>query len=181
MKCFYHTDRDAVALCRNCYRGLCRDCFADSDEGMVCKDGCGDKRDHATHILARHELWQSLGPLPVQRIVLGGVGLTAAAFTLLMLSSWLPYVLIPVGVGAFALSYHNYSQKAVRLYRVIVPGTTGIAALVCSMLLINSLIGYVTIPVGAGLLALFYYMYSLQSKKAGRGDTVIEHEEPIAQ
>ena len=40
MKCFYHPDRDAVAMCKSCNRGLCLDCSADIPPGVACRDKC---------------------------------------------------------------------------------------------------------------------------------------------
>lgn len=40
MKCFYHQDRDAVALCKSCHRALCPDCVADVPPGSACRGRC---------------------------------------------------------------------------------------------------------------------------------------------
>lgn len=40
MKCFYHNEVDAVALCKNCSRGVCRACAADVTNGTACLDRC---------------------------------------------------------------------------------------------------------------------------------------------
>ena len=40
MKCYYHSDSDAVAICKNCSRGLCRECAADVGNGIACKGKC---------------------------------------------------------------------------------------------------------------------------------------------
>ena len=40
MKCFYHPEADAVAICRNCSKGLCRDCAVEVENGIACKDRC---------------------------------------------------------------------------------------------------------------------------------------------
>jgi hypothetical protein len=37
MKCYYHQDRDAVALCKSCHRALCPDCAADVPPGTACR------------------------------------------------------------------------------------------------------------------------------------------------
>ena len=42
MKCFNHADRDAVGVCKSCYRALCHECLVASPQGVVCKDeNCG--------------------------------------------------------------------------------------------------------------------------------------------
>jgi hypothetical protein len=40
MKCFYHPQRDAVAMCKSCGRGLCPDCAAEVTPGMACVGRC---------------------------------------------------------------------------------------------------------------------------------------------
>ena len=40
MKCFYHADKEAVALCKSCSRALCHDCCADVNPGTACIDRC---------------------------------------------------------------------------------------------------------------------------------------------
>jgi len=38
MKCYYHTEKDAVGLCKYCQRGLCEDCIAEVNEALACRD-----------------------------------------------------------------------------------------------------------------------------------------------
>lgn len=40
MKCFYHPNVDAVAVCKSCGRALCHDCSADVSPGIACKGKC---------------------------------------------------------------------------------------------------------------------------------------------
>jgi hypothetical protein len=40
MKCFRHSDLDAVGLCKYCQKGLCTICFADVGNGLACKNIC---------------------------------------------------------------------------------------------------------------------------------------------
>ena len=40
MKCFYHRSLDAIALCKNCYKGLCASCAIDLENGQACKNNC---------------------------------------------------------------------------------------------------------------------------------------------
>ena len=40
MKCFYHAQADAVGTCKNCYKGVCRECAADLGDGLACKGRC---------------------------------------------------------------------------------------------------------------------------------------------
>ena len=38
MKCFYHSDKDAVGMCSQCGKACCRDCIEDIGGALLCKD-----------------------------------------------------------------------------------------------------------------------------------------------
>lgn len=40
MKCFYHHDRDAVAVCYWCNRGLCPTCACEVEDRLACRGRC---------------------------------------------------------------------------------------------------------------------------------------------
>jgi hypothetical protein len=43
MKCYYHPQVDAVAICKHCHKGLCPECAVDVGGGVACKtssDNC---------------------------------------------------------------------------------------------------------------------------------------------
>lgn len=40
MNCFYHRGVAAVAICKNCGRGLCVDCVAEIGTAIACKNKC---------------------------------------------------------------------------------------------------------------------------------------------
>lgn len=43
MNCYNHPDRLAVGICKNCQKGLCRECAVDVGNGLACKDACEDE------------------------------------------------------------------------------------------------------------------------------------------
>ena len=43
MKCFKHSQSDAVGTCKNCQKGLCHECAVDVGNGIACKSGCEDR------------------------------------------------------------------------------------------------------------------------------------------
>jgi len=43
MKCYYHQYKDAIGVCKTCYRGLCQDCAVDVGNGIACKGKCEGK------------------------------------------------------------------------------------------------------------------------------------------
>jgi heme exporter protein D len=40
MKCFTHTDVDAVGVCRSCGKGVCKACAVDLGQGIACANSC---------------------------------------------------------------------------------------------------------------------------------------------
>ena len=51
MKCFYHTDRDAVGICKACNKGICRECAEDLGHSIACKNSCIEKAECIEHII----------------------------------------------------------------------------------------------------------------------------------
>lgn len=44
MKCYYHNDKDAVGICKNCNKGLCIECVKEIENGIVfCSDKCANE------------------------------------------------------------------------------------------------------------------------------------------
>jgi hypothetical protein len=37
MHCFVHTDREALGICKSCYKGLCAECAADLQHSLACR------------------------------------------------------------------------------------------------------------------------------------------------
>lgn len=42
MRCFVHPDREAVAICRTCATGICRECGVDVGSGFACSAKCAE-------------------------------------------------------------------------------------------------------------------------------------------
>jgi len=42
MRCFYHGDADAVAICKSCGHALCHDCCAEVGSSAACRNRCED-------------------------------------------------------------------------------------------------------------------------------------------
>lgn len=40
MRCFYHGDLEAVAVCKSCGRGVCHDCTSEVGTGTACRNRC---------------------------------------------------------------------------------------------------------------------------------------------
>ncbi len=55
MRCYYHAEIDAVALCKNCSRGLCRGCAADVTNGTACAKRCESEVLAINEVLQRNK------------------------------------------------------------------------------------------------------------------------------
>jgi len=40
MKCYNHPLNDAVGICKNCNKGLCKECIIEVENGIACKETC---------------------------------------------------------------------------------------------------------------------------------------------
>jgi hypothetical protein len=43
MKCFNHSESDAVAVCKACGKAICHECTTDLGHSIACKDSCVEK------------------------------------------------------------------------------------------------------------------------------------------
>ena len=43
MKCFNHTEIDAVGVCKACNKGLCKECAVDTGNGIACHGQCEEE------------------------------------------------------------------------------------------------------------------------------------------
>lgn len=53
MRCFYHSTTEAVAICKNCSRGVCRDCLTEFPNGIACKNRCEAEVEAVNQIINR--------------------------------------------------------------------------------------------------------------------------------
>jgi hypothetical protein len=77
MKCYYHPNGDAVAVCKHCGRGLCHDCASEVGSGIACKGWCENEvrtlteSNRITQETLR-DTKASFSTLPVSLLVMGG-------------------------------------------------------------------------------------------------------------
>ena len=55
MKCYYHTSVDAVAICKNCSRGVCQECAAEVGNGIACKSRCETEVEAINRMISRNK------------------------------------------------------------------------------------------------------------------------------
>src|SRR5437773_6772235 len=55
MRCFYHDNTEAVAICKSCNRGVCRDCAVEFKNGVAGKNRCEAEVEAVNHIIDRNK------------------------------------------------------------------------------------------------------------------------------
>ena len=50
MKCRNHAERDAVAVCSQCWQPLCHECCISTSEKIFCKDGCEEEQQRVENL-----------------------------------------------------------------------------------------------------------------------------------
>ena len=43
MECYYHAGIQACGTCKSCSRGICRECAAEVNNGIACKNSCEEE------------------------------------------------------------------------------------------------------------------------------------------
>ena len=71
MRCFYHGESEAVAICKSCGHGLCHDCCAEVGTSAACRNRCETDVQALNDIIQRNRtayqktgaiyLWFSIG------------------------------------------------------------------------------------------------------------------------
>ncbi len=56
MKCYYHRDTEAIALCKSCNRALCENCAVDVHPGTACINRCESDVTQLNVAIARSKL-----------------------------------------------------------------------------------------------------------------------------
>ena len=57
MKCHRHPDRDAIAACKHCIKGICAECMVDADGSAACSEKC------ARHVVLAQDLLMRAVPM----------------------------------------------------------------------------------------------------------------------
>ena len=55
MKCFNHDAADAVAICKNCNKALCRACAVDVGNGIACLNSCEQEVISVNEMIQRNK------------------------------------------------------------------------------------------------------------------------------
>jgi len=82
MKCFNHPDKDALGICKNCNKGLCRECLTEVINGIACTSTCIDEVKQIDSLINRNKLSYrtASGALLKNAYIYGGMGLVLILF-----------------------------------------------------------------------------------------------------
>lgn len=53
MHCFNHQTKEAIGLCRNCFKGLCQECCQKNEDHLACSENCAQKVNEVEEINER--------------------------------------------------------------------------------------------------------------------------------
>lgn len=116
MKCYYHPQVDAVAVCKHCHKGLCTECALDVGGGMACKtspDNCPAEvkfynqtlaRSKRSYLTGRRNYGQWALLIAVPGIVFTLYGLSSASGDMRLVGA----ALLPVGIILLLLALFFY-------------------------------------------------------------------------
>ena len=120
MRCFNHPEVEAVATCKHCYKGICRECVLDSGCGLACSPPCKDEIRSLYAMISRSK---KMYPIAARTQSRNGIWfvLTAAIFIAsgLWIKADVPFMAFLIGMGvlmllAGAFSFLN-SRRIARL------------------------------------------------------------------
>jgi hypothetical protein len=115
MKCYYHPDEQAIALCKYCQRGLCSECAAHAGDSLACK-GLHEEQVRAMEALMQKNILQSkrVGSDYLRNTIFYGVvGLLFTVFGLSQLK-WMglqALVYLMIGLALLWAAIANYLES----------------------------------------------------------------------
>jgi hypothetical protein len=115
MKCFRHPDLDALGICKQCGKGLCGLCVADTGSGLACKNSC-EKRVFELALLNNPKsnlVIRGFAGLALATVCLsaaaGAIGTAAIGAVELQFSAFFTAGLTLLGLAAGGLSAYEFS------------------------------------------------------------------------
>jgi hypothetical protein len=114
MKCFYHPQTDAVAICKNCGKGLCTECVSDVGHGAACKGKCESEVQGFNELIQRGVRNKPVlgGYYKMWAVFFGLGGLSALTISFLSWRNFISWeniesvVLIPVGLISLFIAFY---------------------------------------------------------------------------
>jgi hypothetical protein len=113
MKCFYHTERDAVAMCKSCNRGLCPECSADVPPGVACRGRCEADVAALNLVIERSKTaYQKTGTAyrrnAIATLIMGLFFVAFGILPVLLSQSYGAFFMAPLGAVFLLWSFFSY-------------------------------------------------------------------------
>lgn len=118
MRCFYHGDADAVAICKSCGHALCHDCCAEVGTSAACRSRCEDDVAALNEMIQRNKASYQTASNTYKR---SGLLLIALGLVFTIFGSWThdggqPLIFIII-LGCLFLIYGLSQLSTARRYR----------------------------------------------------------------
>ncbi|HEX8185357.1 MAG TPA: hypothetical protein VF747_11410 [Blastocatellia bacterium] len=116
MKCYNHDAADAVAICKNCNKALCRVCAADVGNGIACRNSCEQEVISLNELVKRNKTVSQKTSYAYQRNAVISL-LLALVFIYLSLDAYRenrhPLLIMTAGSALIFLlaAFFNYSTS----------------------------------------------------------------------
>lgn len=117
MKCYNHPDIDAIGICKNCNKGLCRDCLTEVKNGIACTSTCVDEVEQVNSLINRNKksYGNASGAYYRNAFIYGAMGIVFIIFGFSTegLTGFLSILglLFIVGAGFNILTANKYKNK----------------------------------------------------------------------
>lgn len=110
MKCFSHSDVDAVGVCKSCGKGVCHSCARVESNGVVCSDACAQSwmdmftlQENTRQIQKRFQKSGASMKTPIATGAIGGI-LAAMGLAFIVTGDAKGQPLVIMGSGLLAIS-----------------------------------------------------------------------------
>ena len=146
MSCFYHQDKDANVICKNCNKAICSDCTVNIEGEMYCPDCFSIAIEYQKKYLSKLKI----------RYIVGGV-LALIFFFGLIKDNPGEAMILGIGLGTFPIGLFSMKNSPNPYVPVTMEGLG-------KLLLIKWLIAFVLGPIFA-IISIFTYMRTSKTIK----------------
>ena len=121
MRCFYHTEAEAVGICKTCNKGLCRECAAEVGNGLACVGRCEEEVRLLNQLMTRAKgayqtagsAYQTAGSTysryAIVFLLFGLVFLVSGVIALFSRSAYIALFVLPMGLIMLLAAFISYS------------------------------------------------------------------------
>ena len=117
MHCFNHTIVEAVGICKNCNKGLCRECISELENGIACKSTCVDEVNALNVLIAKNKKAYSrtAGSFYRNAFIYGALSIVFIVWGIK--ENYLRNFLVPAGIifligaGFMVMNANKYNKK----------------------------------------------------------------------